>query len=270
VPPSDDARDGLYRELLLTALRECRRYRPAFGGEARAPVSLEQFKTLYGRDPLYHWVGLDSDRMYAAHKAAGGMTSIYRQLGIGCERLVRQVIQDSFALTQDEVAWAYEYETENGLKTVLTLDARIDLRHVRDAAVRRRTRGWLRRAGAALGLPRERTAALCGVVFEVRQGYKSADSKRQNADLRFGIRSYNQNYLPVLAIVSTQVSAPVCRRYRAAQLLVLLGCTGGNDTESTFAFFTSVVGYDLSAFFARNSATLRAEFTQIVDELLRP
>lgn len=25
--------------------------------------------------------------MYAAHKAAGGMTSVYRQIGIECERL---------------------------------------------------------------------------------------------------------------------------------------------------------------------------------------
>jgi hypothetical protein len=40
---------------------------------------------MYGADPFYHWVGLDSQLMYAAHKVAGGMTSIYRHLGIGCQ-----------------------------------------------------------------------------------------------------------------------------------------------------------------------------------------
>ncbi len=116
----------------------------------------------------------------------------------------------------------------------------------------------------------ERVRPLRGIIIEVRQGYKSADSKRQNADVRFGVRAYNENYLPVIAIVSTQVSAPVCRRYRSAQLLVLLGLAGRGDTESTFSFYSNVVGYDLSAFFIRNSEALRAEFTQVVNDLLRP
>jgi hypothetical protein len=45
--------------------------------------------------------------MYAAHKAAGGMTSVYRQLGIGCERLFRGVIQDSLSLTAEQANWEY-------------------------------------------------------------------------------------------------------------------------------------------------------------------
>jgi hypothetical protein len=86
--------DERYVELLLTPIRECAKYRPAFGkakakskGESsdeeegkglEEGVTVEQFRGLYGADLLYHWVGLDSDLMYAAHKAAGGMTSIYR------------------------------------------------------------------------------------------------------------------------------------------------------------------------------------------------
>jgi len=31
---------------------------------------------MYRSDPFYNWVGLDNPLMYAAHKAAGGMTSI--------------------------------------------------------------------------------------------------------------------------------------------------------------------------------------------------
>lgn len=34
-------------------------------------VNLERFTALYGADPLYHWVGLDSPLMFAAHNAAG-------------------------------------------------------------------------------------------------------------------------------------------------------------------------------------------------------
>ena len=106
-------------------------------------------------------------------------------------------------------------------------------------------------------------------MLEVRQGYKSADSKRQAADLRYGTRAYNDEYLPLIAIVSTQVSDPVCRRYRNAQILVLLGKTAADD-DSTFAFFRDVVGYDLAGFFARNSGALRAEFEAILQKLLSP
>jgi hypothetical protein len=208
--------------------------------------------------------------MYAAHKAAGGMTSVYRQLGIGCERLVREVIKDNLELTAQQVAWSYRYVRDDGEPALLTLDARIDVEHVREPRARTRVTEWLACVAESLRLPAERAAALRGAVFEVRQGYKSADSKRQNADLRFGMRAYNENYLPVVALVSTQVSAPVRRRYLNAQLLVLLGSLDDDDRLSTFAFLRRVVGYDLAAFFERNAATLRAEFTRVLAVLLSP
>jgi hypothetical protein len=105
--------------------------------------------------------------------------------------------------------------------------------------------------------------------MEVRQGYKSADSKRQNADLRFGMRAYNENYLPAIVIVSSQVSEPVSRRYRSSQLLVLTGALG-DETTSTFSFYKEVVGYKVSAFFERNSLKLRAEFGSVLKALLTP
>ena len=264
------SQDLKYVELLLAPLRECRNYRPAFGGEGDQGVTVDQFRELYSQDPLYHWVGLDSDLMYAAHKAAGGMTSIYRQLGIGCERLLRQVIKDSFSLEDEEVGWSYTYEKENGGQGVHTLDARIDVAHVDDSKARSRVVEWLQRVGAGLHLPLARINALRGIVFEVRQGYKSADSKRQNADLRFGTRAYNENYLPVLTIVSKQISTPVSRRYRSAQLLVLMGTPHDDDTVSTFQFYSTVVNYDLADFFSRNSPILRKEFTEVLRVLLSP
>jgi hypothetical protein len=262
-------KNDAYLNLLIEPLRQCAHYRPALGGEAVGGVSPAQFQELYAQDPLYHWVGLDSELMYAAHKAAGGMTSIYRQLGIGCERLLRAVIEDSLEIAAEQAVWSYQYESSPGVVGVHTLDARIDLEHVQNAAGRERVRSWLGRAGAALGLHDDRIAALRGAVFEVRQGYKSADSKRQNADLRFGMRASNENYLPVIAIVSTQASAPVLRRYRNAQLLVLIGNFGA-DTQSTFNFVRDVVGYDLAAFFEANSPTLRAEFAAVLQALLQP
>ena len=247
--PTNDAR---YLELILAPLRECAKYRPAFGKESGEGVTLEQFRTFYGSDLLYHWVGLDSDLMYAAHKAAGGMTSIYRQLGIGCERLLRGIITDTFSISEDAAKWAYNYEKEDGSTATHTLDIRIDKETITNLERKTRLSAWVKKCSESLNLLPERAQDLRGVVMEVRQGYKSADSKRQNADLRFGMRAYNENYLPAIVIVSSQISEPVSRRYRSSQLLVLTG-TWGDETASTFSFYKEIVGYDLAAFFKRNS-----------------
>jgi hypothetical protein len=264
--PTDEAR---YLELMLAPMRECANYRPAFGREAGEGVTLEQFRTFYGADLLYHWAGLDSDLMYAAHKAAGGMTSIYRQLGIGCERLLRGVVTDGLGISEEAARWAYDYDKEDGSTATHTLDVRIEGAALPSDEHRARLAAWLGRCGESLGLSPVRARELRGVVMEVRQGYKSADSTRQNADLRFGLRAYNENYLPAVVIVSSQVNASVIRRYRGAQLLVLTG-TWGADTESTFAFYKEVVGYDLAAFFERNSPKLREEFGKVLKALLTP
>lgn len=72
--PSPDQR---YLNLLLDPLYACANYKPKFGTDEEEGVSLDQFKSMYGQDPFYHWIGLDSELMYAAHKAVGGMTSTY-------------------------------------------------------------------------------------------------------------------------------------------------------------------------------------------------
>ena len=88
-------KDEEYLQILLDAIRVCAHYKPKFGqGPKGGGLTLEQFRELYQGDVLYDWLGLDNPMMYAAHKAAGGMTSIYRQLGIGCEKLFRRVIKD--------------------------------------------------------------------------------------------------------------------------------------------------------------------------------
>lgn len=266
MPPAGDA---TYVKLLIDPLAQCASYRPAFGQDSDAGIDLPQFRGLYGGDPLYHWVGLDSDLMYAAHKAAGGMTSIYRQLGTGCERLLRQIIRDCLGLTEAQTAWSYKYAKDNGQMAVHTLDARITAEDVADPEARSRLLGWIRQSALRLRVSSAVAEGLRGAVFEIRQGYKSADAKRQQADLRFGSRAYTEaNLLPVIAIVSTQASDVVCQRYSNANILVLRGHLTGD--RSTLVFFREVVGYDLAAFFQRNQRALRAEFESIIRKLLDP
>lgn len=77
---TEEAREQRYLKILLDPLRASSRYKPMFGMGRKGGLSLEQFRVMYRADPFYAWMGLDSPLMYAAHKAAGGMTSIYRQI----------------------------------------------------------------------------------------------------------------------------------------------------------------------------------------------
>ncbi len=257
-----------YLELLLEPLDKCAAYKPKFGSSRSESISLDQFKRMYGEDPFYHWIGLDTELMYAAHRAAGGMTSIYRNLGKGCERLIQAVIQDSLQLSQEQIEWSYAIVKKDTTKGTLTLDARIDIQHVGDPAKRLKFSDWIQRSGRFLGLSGERISQLRGAVFEVRQGYESADAKRSSADLAFGMNAASANYLPVFAIISTQTSAAVLRRYGNSKMLVLKGSRVDDDNLSTYAFFTNVIGYDLAQFFERNSAAMRQRCDRVLQALL--
>lgn len=140
-----------YLEIFLQPIRKCQDYRPKLGqGNSNKGLSFQEFKVLYGADPFYSWIGLDTDLMYAAHRAAGGITSIYRQIGI---------------------------------------------------------------------------------VFEVRQGYKSKDSKRQNADIDNATVAWANGYLPVFAIFSAQIDSDIVLRYRNNRCGILVG--RNNDDPQT-------------------------------------
>ena len=263
--------DQKYINILMQPLESCLAYTPKFGAAEGEGVSLEGFKTLYGSDPFYHWVGLDDDLMYAAHKAAGGMTSVYRQLGRGCEQLFRAVLKDSLGLSDEAVSWAYVIKRRDKSNRVLTLDARIDLDHLENHHVaRQKIRDWLDSCANSLNYSNKKIAELQGVVFEVRQGYKSADAKRQNADLQFATNALSANYLPVLAVMSDQTSESVIRRYRNAKMLVITGKRSDDDTSSTFAFFANVLGYSLVDLFERNEARMRDKCRTILKGLLSP
>lgn len=260
------ASDVEYLEIIRQAIRVCADYRPRFGHGRKAGFTVTEFQELYRADPFYSWFGLDNPLMYAAHRAAGGMTSIYRQIGIGCQRVFNRILRDSLNLNEEAANWSYTVpRSGSSRERTLSLDARIPT-----AALPADTRGdsvrfWLAESAKRLELTEEAARGLRGAVFEVRQGYKSKDSKRQNADVANAANAYAHQYLPVVALLSTQIDSDVADRYRRARWLLLFGTTSGSPWDSTYVFARDVVGYDLAAFFQRNASSLRT----VVDEVLR-
>ncbi|MFN4293898.1 MAG: hypothetical protein ACK4JD_07190 [Thermoflexales bacterium] len=264
--------DTAYLELVLEPIKACAHYKPKFGQGARGVgLTLEQFRELYRKDSFYSWFGLDNPMMYAAHKAAGGMTSVYRQIGTGCERLFRAVLKDSLGLADADVVWSYEVSLPTGKTQTLHLDGRIPLDKIPDQAKRERLRVWMEESSKAIGVERSVISNLTGVIFEVRQGYKSKDAKRQNADIANAATAYAKAYLPCAVVLSGPIDNDILSRYRMARWIVLTGAKDDKDAStSTYAFMRDVIGYDLAAFFERNSKTLRAEIESVLKALLAP
>lgn len=265
------ADDRAYLNSILSPIRVCRTYRPKFGRGYREGISLAAFQALYQGDPFYYWFGLDNPLMYAAHKAAGGMTSVYRQIGIGCERLFRDMLRDTLGLESEDVTWSYEIVGANNKVRTLSLDTRIPIANIPVQEARMRVQEWMKASAASLGVADTVSDAFTGSVFEVRQGYKSKDSKRQNADISNAATAYATGYLPCLAVLSGQIDTTVKRRYQSAKWLVLTGTVGLDDPlTSTYDFARMVIGYDLAAFFERNKQILREEITLVLEALLTP
>lgn len=264
--------DNRYLEILLAPIRVCASYRPKMGQGghgAEAGLSLEAFQTLYQADPFYSWYGLDHPLMYAAHKAAGGMTSVYRQIGIGVERLFRRILQDQLGLSIEDSEWSYEIGPVGGKTRTLHLDGRIELSMIADRQKRQKVKEWLDAAAKDLGVVPEVRKTLKGVVFEVRQGYKSKDSKRQNADIANASTAYSRAYLPCVVVLSNQIDADIVTRYRSEQWAILTGVLSGNSSiRCSYAFVRDVIGFDLASFFVRNSTTLRTEVASVLHALL--
>ncbi|MCS7037874.1 MAG: hypothetical protein RMJ33_13025 [Saprospiraceae bacterium] len=259
--------EGRYIEVFLEPIRKCRYYRPKFGYSQHSEgVTLEEFAQIYGADPFYSWIGLNSRLLYAAHKAAGGMTSVYRQIGVGCERLFREIIMDTAGYADPSFAqWSYEVKTGEGRVRVHSLDARLEFSAIKNASLQSRLYLWLSEYCRELGVQQP---PVNGVVFEVRQGYKSKDSKRQNADIDNATVAWANSYLPVFAIFSAQIDADVVLRYRNSRCGILVGSNSIDPGVSLFAFCKEVLGYDLAQFFQENTEYFRAEIDDTLKALL--
>lgn len=268
---SNQERDQKYLKSIIAPIQVCARYKPKFGQGKATGLSLPEFQDLYQGDPFYTWFGLDNPLMYAAHKAAGGMTSVYRQIGIGCERLFRQILRDELSLSEEQATWSYQMPTPGGKTRTLYLDGRISLADIKDKAARQRFHDWMERSAHAASVTPTIFNSLTGTIFEVRQGYKSKDSKRQNADIANAATAYTNAYLPCAVILSAQIDGDILLRYRAERWSILTGLVGLNDPlRSTYDFMADVIGYDLAGFFERNSTTLRTEIDAVLRGLLTP
>ncbi len=257
-----------YLDMFLDPVRQCAHYVPKFGTIRQAGgVSLLNFREMYGSDLFYAWIGLNSDLMYAAHKAAGGMTSVYRQIGLGCERLLRQILADMAGYQDPKAAsWSYTTQTPSGRTKTLTLDGRLGISDITVPDVADRTLSWIGEYCGQLGVPE---TPRNGAVFEVRQGYKSKDSKRQNADIDNATVAWSHGYLPVIAVFSRQIDSDIVLRYRNSRCGILIGTVGNGPCESLYDFMAEVIGYDLAGFFQRNCDAIRTEIEQILEALLR-
>jgi hypothetical protein len=263
-------RDNKYFDIVVEPIRVCASYKPKMGRGGKEGLSLKNFQQIYKEDPFYSWFGLDNPLMYAAHKAAGGMTSIYRQIGIGSEALIREILQDQLGLSEEQAKWSYKVMGANKKERRLSLDARIPLKAVASVQGRAKVRKWMRSVCTDLDVDKRISSRLQGIVFEVRQGYKSKDSKRQNADIANAATAYTQAYLPCVLVMSNQIDTDILHRYRSEKWAILTGSlVDSSPLVSTYAFMREVVGYDLAGFFKRNTRSLREEVARVLETLLR-
>lgn len=260
--------DDKYVKIFLNPLYECLDYKPKFGNASKKDgYSLEDFLELYSSDPFYSWIGLNNPILYTAHKAAGGMTSIYRQIGTGCERLFRQIIMDSTQYeSEDSVYWSYTSKTKGGKDKVLSLDGRLEIKDIVNPSVKNKTKQWLNTYCTELGVEKD---GIKGAVFEVRQGYKSKDSKRQNGDIDNIAVAYSMRYLPVITVFSSQIDNDIVLRYRSAKSAILIGSLVGDSRTSLFSFCKDVLEFDLAAFFKRNSTAIKREMNTILKQMFQ-
>lgn len=204
-------------------------------------------------DPFATWFGLDSPSVIKAKSRAGLVTSVYRQIGLGCERLLLRVLQDSLGIPSESCGW---FQFVEGQKR--SLDACVRLGQVMTRRVE--LKAWMDMACQVLKHP----SCDEGVVFEVRQGHKSGDSKRQSGDCKNAKEALEQGLLPVMIVFSTQLPKAAHRRYKKDGWLVLTGCMGGGPLVSTYAFFREVLAFDLAGFFEQHQAALKGRVTGIM------
>lgn len=183
--------------------------------------------------------------------------------------MFRKVVKDAFDLSEEDVTWSYRVRLPGGRQRTLHLDGRVPLERIRDRDKRDRFRTWMRDSAKLLEVDRKVFQSLTGTVFEIRQGYKSKDSKRQNADIANAAAAYTKGYFPCAVILSGQIDSDVLLRYRAAKWSVVTGVVGAKDPRlSTYDFMRDVVGYDLAAFFERSSGALQEEIDTTLRTLL--
>lgn len=133
--------------IISDRIRTCAEYKPKFG-QGGSGLSYIEFQNLYRADRFYSWLGLNSSAVYAAHRTAGGLSSLYRQIGSGCEEVFRSILQGVFDLPAADVHWSFRASGMDGTVHTLRLDARVDLDRIQNIAARKRLHEWVNEAAA--------------------------------------------------------------------------------------------------------------------------
>ncbi len=178
------------------------------------------------------------------------------------------MLQDTLGQSAGESNWSYTVPTTTGTVRTLSLDGRISLATVRNSEREALVKNWIREAARRVALPAKASGRIKGVVFECRQGYKSKDSKRQNADVANASNAYAHDYLPCVMLFSLQIDSDIAERYVRAQWLLLTGSLQGTSLDSTYVFCREVLGYDLAAFFERNRDAIKEQVEDVFKGLL--
>ena len=110
---------------------------------------------------------------------------------------------------------------------------------------------------------------MTGVVFEVRQGYKSKDSKRQNADIANAANAYANGYIPCLMVSLRKLMMILLQDTVRQKWLLLQGYINASPYTSTYDFYKNVIGFDLAKFMSDNQEHFQAEIHRILDQLMR-
>jgi hypothetical protein len=176
---------------------------------------------------------------------------------------------DYAGLTKEESSWSYTVKT-SGRERTLHLDGRIPLNSVRKKSVKDKAEKWIVAEGERIKIKHSILSSLEGIVFEVRQGYKSKDSKRQNADIANASTAIEQAYLPVTLLLSNQMDVDVATRYELEGWVILRGVLSDSPLTSTYAFCKEILGFDLAGFFERYSPQFKAEIESVLKVLLSP
>lgn len=250
----DDLLDCLIKPILDSASL------PKFG--TGKGVKVDEFTENRKSDPLYGNIGLDTPEIYAAHAGSSVITSAYRQLGIGLERAMRLIIAkecDFIDVPEDNpdmLKWYFDSAT--GITRELDLLISTEMFNDESKKLQLYELAKLMKPGFSVESSRFK-----GIVFEIRQGYQSADSKRVKGDLEIVTKAEEKGFLAVVMIGSNSYNDSVISTYKNGGLPILVPSTDGQGKshECPYCFFNYFIDYDLRSALARIGPKAKSQLT---------
>ena len=236
---------------------------PKFG--TNQGVSKEDFLKIRGSDPLYSVVGLDTAELYAAHAGGSVLTSAYRQLGIGLERALRLIAEKGcdFIDVPDNDTNNIKWSFQSATGATRELDLLISVDMINQESKKKRLYEIARLMKPKFKI---QESDFKGIVFEIRQGYQSADSKRVKGDLEIVEKAEDEGLLAVVLIGSNSYNHSVISTYKNGGLPILVPSSGDNGKVENcpYCFFEDFMDYDLRSAMLRIAPKAKAKVTEHV------